>query len=355
MSQFEAELENFKRTVEALLEELEEAYEELRGPETEDYLHRLIAYITDFSYLVEVADDAQLKYISSKWPSKYLVELCSYFTEMVVKIDAEFRQIFKMEYNEILSRIRFYVKIPEGSFKKKAKAKSKKTGENKNSGLAQKKLDSSHPYFDILNTEGEQRKLKLLEHFKSWVVSPYCFQMLDMIMDSVVKCTVDGEDLKLDFTAHDGSVKRVRFGAAYYGDFSDAAELPESYKKVVTLHNEVMFGRGLPDGIHFLGYEQGPQSEFDVLTFNGDPDKFMGFCDIGYDWIVWNRETRNALDEPVMTLVRHNHPISTAKEFPSQQLIAYGFGGLIIRCMGYFLFPKMMMFKDFAWESEKVD
>jgi len=333
MAQFQSELNEFKRGVEEIREELEDTKDRLENADVEDFLHRIVAHISDFAYLAEGADEMQLEFLNQEWPSEAIAELRRDFRLLISKVEPEFRQIFKLELSELLSRIKYYVKIPD---KSQLAVKS-------DAAVETVTADESHALYDpIVQAQGEKQKEKLYEHFKEWALSPYCEQMLYLLVFASQSCRIDDGSLVIDFK-HNARSMTVRFGQPFQGHFSEAdLSFPVSYKSTVAIHNAVS-----SDHFQFNGYHDGPQSRFDSAGAGADSKRYKGFFDIGQDSLLWDFASKNVLGEPLMVLLPQGASIANAITVPTQKLVPFGVGGLLLRVMGAKLFPNTLLFKPF--------
>ncbi|MDO6759580.1 hypothetical protein Q4566_05150 [Tamlana sp. 2_MG-2023] len=199
---------------------------------------------------------------------------------------------------------------------------------------------------ELASLEGEELANAFVAYFKPWALTPSCVEMLEEISTKIINVTYEDE-LKVYFENYDEDEASITFGAPYTDDFQDAnLPVPESYMTVVKMHNTIMFGDGVPDAIDFYGYDgEGPSSEFMLEELEGDEEIHQGFCEAGQNWIIWDHQRKNALGEPVIIIADHGLAVEDNDDFPEQNKIAFGTGGLFIRLMKEFVFGDT----DYGW------
>lgn len=337
MLPFESELKEFRRGVEEIKEELEDSIEIDRNANIEDFLHRIIAQVSDFAYMAEGADPQALEFLNQDWPARSLAEIKFIFHRLLRKIPLEFQQIFRIELSELFGRIQFYVQIPE---------EIKYTSSQASSASA--KSVAQNNAWDMLHAEGLRQAF--VKHFAAWCHSAYCEEMLHFIAGALTRAQLRNGELSLNFKSSEPQELTASFGEPYGGEIDKLkAGTPTSYAEVITLHGRIIIQAGAAR-LEMEGYDSnGPRSGFGAKKPKGDPNRFIGFCNAGEQWFIFDTTKRNKLGEPRMMLARSDKGAIKIKELPSQQFIAYGVGGLLLRCIGYKLYPEAMMFKGFAW------
>lgn len=192
---------------------------------------------------------------------------------------------------------------------------------------------------ELSSLEGVQLVNAFVTYFKPWALTPACIKILKEISTKIVNVKYE-DDLNIYFNNDDEEEVSITFGAAYNGDFKDTnLKTPESYKTVVRMHNTITFGDGVPNDIGFYGYDgEAPSSEFMLEELEGDEEIHQGFCDAGQNWIIWDYQRKNALGEPVIIIADHGLTVEDNDDFPEQDEIAFGVGGLFIRLMKEFIF-----------------
>lgn len=199
---------------------------------------------------------------------------------------------------------------------------------------------------ELSSLEGLELTNAFITYFKPWALTPSCIEILKEISIKIVDAKYE-DDLKIYFKNDDGEKVAITFGVPYKGSFRDTPfTIPESYKTVVQMHNKIIFGDGAPDYIDFYGYDGGtPSSEFMLEELEGDEEIHQGFCDAGQNWIIWDHQRKNALGEPVIIIADHGLTVEDNDDFPEQDEIAFGIGGLFIRLMKEFIFNDT----DYGW------
>lgn len=191
---------------------------------------------------------------------------------------------------------------------------------------------------EILILKGEALKNAFIAHFKSWALTPSCLEKLKEISTKIIGVE-NTTKLSFIFKDNDEDEVTISFGTPYKGEFIDTPfAVPESYKTVVKMHNSIRFGDGVPEAIDFYGYNgDEPSSEFMLEELEGDDEIHQGFCDAGQNWIIWDHQRKNALGEPVIIIANHGLIVKENDDFPEQDKIAFGTGGLFIRLMSKFV------------------
>ncbi len=199
---------------------------------------------------------------------------------------------------------------------------------------------------EIASLQGTALRNAFVEYFKAWAITPQCLELLNELANKVVDVTYDDE-LKVHFEDYDKDVVTITFGTAYEGDFQETPfQVPESYKTVVRMHNTIKFGDGIPEYVELYGYDgEAPYSEFMMEELEGDEERHQGFCDAGQNWVIWDHQRKNALGEPVMIIADHGMTVADSEDFPEQDTIAFGVGGLFIRMMKEFIYDDT----DYGW------
>ncbi|QXP61565.1 hypothetical protein [Olleya sp. HaHaR_3_96] len=190
--------------------------------------------------------------------------------------------------------------------------------------------------------EGTALKTAFIAYFKPWALTSSCSELLKEMSSKIIEVTYD-ENLKIYFKNDDDDDDdddvQITFGKPYKGAFQDSPfTVPKSYKTVVEMHNTIIFGEGIPYGIGFHGYNgKVPWSGFATDQLKADQERHQGFCDAGQNWIIWDHQRKNALGEPVIIIVDHGLAVEDNDDFPEQDEIAFGTGGLFIRLMSQFI------------------
>ncbi len=195
--------------------------------------------------------------------------------------------------------------------------------------------------------KGRELTNAFITYFKSWTLTSSCLEIIKEIATKVIEAKYVNDDLIIVFKSNDGEEVSITFGTAYNGNFLDTPfTIPASYKTVVQMHNTITFGDGVPDYIGFYGYDgEEPSSEFMLDELEGNEEIHQGFCDAGQNWIIWNHQRKNALGEPVFIIADHGLTVDDNDDFPEQDKVAFGIGGLFIRLMKEFIFDDT----DYGW------
>lgn len=186
---------------------------------------------------------------------------------------------------------------------------------------------------------GVALKSAFVSYFNSWASTPFCQEILKEISTKVLCAEFNEEILTISFESEEEDEIFITFEKPYEGDFENFPfKVPKSYKTVVQMHNTITFGDGVPEDIEFYGYNgQIPESEFMMEELEGDPERHQGFCDAGQNWIIWDHQRKNALGEPVIVICDHGLIVEDNDDFPEQDEIPFGVGGLFIRLMKEFI------------------
>ena len=113
------------------------------------------------------------------------------------------------------------------------------------------------------------------------------------------------------------------------------------------MYNTILFGVGAPNYIEFNGYDvESLSSEFMLEELKGDKEIHQRFCDAGQNWIIWDHQRKNTLREPVIVIADHGLTVEDIDDFPGQDKIAFGIGGLFLRLMSQFILNDT----DYEWD-----